>query len=158
MTDQDIIDQLSDRQVLALTAIGEAAGDKVEGGTSIEERLAVMIVIRNRAAVRGRFGDGFRGVCLKRLQFSCWNQTDPNRARLLEIGYRLLTGLPTPAWVTETLALAVLVIDGTIQDYTNGATHYYAPAAMKPAGSMPAWAKGVKPCARVGGHIFFKGV
>jgi len=39
-------------------------------------------------------------------------------------------------------------------DPTNGATHYYARQLMRP----PAWSVGRQPCARIGGHDFFKGI
>lgn len=152
MTD-DILAVLGNRDVLTLTAIGEARGDSVEGGSSIEERLAVMLVIRNRLQIPKRFGATYRDVCLQRHQFSCWNEGDPNRAFLLA-----LAGSPTGKLMLETGLLAEGVIDGDIQDFTHGATHYFSPRSMVPAGATPAWAVGVEPCARIGSSLYFRGV
>jgi spore germination cell wall hydrolase CwlJ-like protein len=67
----------------------------------------------------------------------------------------------SPAY-KQAQALAQGVFNGTIQDQTNGATHYYAPAAQAqnnardPAHNpaVPSFAKG-DPLAEIGGHQFF---
>ena len=53
-------------------------------------------------------------------------------------------------------ALSAAERDGSrgSRDDTQGATHYYAPARV----AKPRWAAGLTPCARIGGHDFFKGV
>lgn len=154
-----ILERLTDRQALALTAMGEARGDRREGMSSVEERLGCMMVVRNRLRTPRRFGDTFKAVCLQRRQFSCWNAGDPNRDVLLAMAYRLVTAQPTmDALLDETLFLADGVVDGVILDHTNGATHYYSPAAMKPRGSVPYWARGKEPCAVIGGSRYFRGV
>lgn len=140
---------------LALTALGEARGDDADG-SSVEERIAVMCVVRNRVK-RGSLGWG--GVIFKAEQFSCWNPGEANRAWLLSLWRRLIAGeemLIAPAVLAiwrETNALAVLVTNGTILDHTGGATSYYAPAAMKPIGRVPSWAIG-KPYRLIGTQRF----
>jgi spore germination cell wall hydrolase CwlJ-like protein len=65
----------------------------------------------------------------------------------------------------ETVYLAAGVISGAFLDRTGGATSYYAPKAMKPAGAKPSWVylngkSGPEhvPTAVVGSQIFYKGV
>ena len=158
---------LSNLDALALTMIAEAGGDWREGGSSVEERLAVGAVVRNRVQTKKRWGTDFRSVCLAPRQFSCWNAgTDPNHVRLMAMAERLTLGVPTPdPLFMETAYLAKGLINGTILDRTGGATSYYAPAAMKPAGSKPFWVflngkDGAEhvPTAVVGSQVFYRGV
>lgn len=158
---------LDDEQALALTMLAEAGGDWREGGSSVEERLAVAFVVRNRVRTPRRWGKTFRDVCLARLQFSCWNPgTDPNHVRLMALAEQIVLGFPnTDPLLRETVYLAAGVIDGIFLDQTGGATSYYAPKAMKPAGAKPAWVylngkAGPEhvPTAVIGSQIFYKGV
>jgi spore germination cell wall hydrolase CwlJ-like protein len=167
MNDQNLIDYLRTDGLLtvALTMTGEAVGD-AQDGSSIEERLAVGCVIRNRLQERPKqFGGTWADVCLKPWQFSCWNVGDPNRRRLLAAADAWFAdpstaGRQDPRLV-ETLHLAAGIINGAIIDITRGATHYFNPRAV-PA---PAWAYTDKskktlrtPDAVVGSHQFYAGV
>lgn len=165
--ERSITTALTDAQATALTMIAEAGGDWREGGSSVEERLAVGCVIRNRVRTPNRWGTSFLAVCLAARQFSCWDPgTDPNHVRLMAVAKRLVSGLATPdPLLAETLWLAQGIIDGIVSDRTGGATSYYAPAAMKPAGSKPFWVflngkNGPEhvPAAVIGSQIFYKGV
>lgn len=155
-TDQEIRVLLSTIQILALTLWAEARG---EGRAGL---VAVGNVIRNRANNPGWWGRSISGVCLKPWQFSCWNPgTDPNHLRLLAQANLLLDGLQPDGKMTLCLAVAEGIVGGTTLDTVHGADHYYAPRAMKPAGSCPAWAKDPKgvtmpPVAIVGGHWFYR--
>lgn len=158
---------LTDEQALALTMLAEAGGDWREGGSSVEERLAVGFVVRNRVKTPRRWGKTFRDVCLARLQFSCWNPgPDANHVRLMALAERIVLGFTNPdPLLAETVYLAAGVISGVFLDRTNGATSYYAPKAMVPAGSKPAWVylngkSGPEhlPAAVIGSQIFYKGV
>lgn len=168
MTDQDIFDILRTDGLLtlALTMIGEAVGD-ARDGSSIEERIAVGCVVRNRLA-SGRtkqFGGSYPDVCLKPLQFSCWNEGDPNRRRLLTMAADWLadagrSGMQDPRLV-ETRYLAGGVIQNAIIDITGGATHYFNPKIV----AAPAWAYTDRtkkvlrtPTAIVGSHQFYRGI
>lgn len=156
---------LSETFATALTMFAEAAGDGKEGGSSVEERLAVGCVIRNRVQAR-RWPKTFAGVCLQRLQFSCWNPgTDANHVRLMALAERLIVNGEADAdpMLKETIYLARGVIAGAILDRTGGATCYYAPKAMIPAGSKPFWVfvngkDGPEhaPSAAIGSQIFYK--
>jgi N-acetylmuramoyl-L-alanine amidase len=161
MTDEQALERLGIAEVLALTAIGEQRGDSREGGSSLEERLGCMMTIRNRTAIPKRFGATYNEVCLKRKQYSCWNEGDPNRAYLMPFVHVLAEGDGVPisgSMLEETLYLARGITLGVIRDATNGATHYYSPRSMVPANSVPYWAHGKEPCARIGSSLYFKGV
>lgn len=143
MTDEQI-EALGDDVVLALTMLREAMGDAAEGGSSIEERVAVGCAVRNRLEQPKRFGATLAAICLKRRQgaingpptarhqFSCWDLDDPNRAQAIAL-IRLKV---KPAYWHETLYLAKGISSGVILDLVHGANHYYNPRAVAP----PAWA------------------
>lgn len=165
MTDVEVKAGLDDWQALALTIYGEARGDASEGGTSVEERIAVGCVVRNRLATPARFGDTYRAVCLARSQFSCWwlfGGAD-NYAHLLGLARMILKVDPMPTLyphelglLMESQYLAEGIIGGQLIDSVRGSTHYYAPMAMKPIGSVPDWAAKNTLLAHVGNHLFFR--
>jgi N-acetylmuramoyl-L-alanine amidase len=133
--------------MLARTLWGEARGEPAEGQT------AVAWVICNRAA-RGRFaGRLFKQegavayVCLVPRQFSCWNEGDPNRIKLLVLGEDQFL---------DQVAIASNVLDGLVADPTDGADHYHT--IEPPAGTEvwpPDWAETMRETARFGGHVFY---
>lgn len=154
MTDQEVLDALTGPQALACTMIGEAGGDGKDG-SSVEERIAVACVVRNRARERNKYGDSIKAVCLKRWQFSCWNVGDPVRPRIMAMALRYATNQPQmSALHDETLYLAEGVASGVVLDRVAGANHYLTEALYKTA--PPKWAKLTAPVARVGAHLFFK--
>lgn len=135
----------ADIDILARTLWGEARGESQAG------MEACAWTIRNRVfdgKVKSWWGEGYAGVCQKPWQFSCWNSNDPNSP--------FLRGAkPIPAGeYKKALAVATSVVNGSIPDPTNGATHYYATTMPKP----PVWVKGAKQTLKLGRHIFFKDV
>lgn len=136
-----------DVRMLARTLWGEARGEPTEG------QVAVAWVIRNRAE-RGRFAGRLFGqegavafVCLAPWQFSCWNEGDPNRTKLLVLAEDQFV---------DQLAIASNVLDGLVADPTNGADHYHTiePPAWAQAWP-PDWAPTMRETARFGGHVFY---
>lgn len=128
--------------VLARTIWGEARG---EGSIGMQ---AVACVVMNRVRVAQRRGGYWWGnaviqVCQKPYQFSAWNRSDPNFARLQAVGDEDIH------FVTAK-RIARRVILGLLDDPTEGATHYHA------AGITPLWSKNEKPSAVIGRHIFYK--
>lgn len=128
--------------VLARTLWGEARG---EGSAGMQ---AVACVILNRVRVvqdLGRYwwGNNIIQVCQKPYQFSCWNRSDPNFRKLQAVDDRDM-------YFATALRIARRSIAGTIADITMGATHYHA------AGITPYWARGEKPVAVIGRHIFYR--
>lgn len=141
MTEADVKAALTDHQALACTMVHEAAGDWRQGHSSVEERIAVGCVLRNRCRQPKRWAADYRGVALARWQFSCWNPgSGANHDALMRLAYLLVTGQPvTDLIYLETAYLAQGILDGTILDRVGGATFYYAPKAMVPKGSKPRW-------------------
>jgi N-acetylmuramoyl-L-alanine amidase len=154
MLDQEILDALTGPQALACTMMGEAGGDGRDG-SSVEERIAVACVVRNRARERNKYGDSIKAVCLRKWQFSCWNVGDPNRPRLMAMALRYATNQPQMhALLDESLYLAEGVASGIILDRVHGANHYLTEALYR--AKPPRWATLTAPVARVGSHVFFK--
>lgn len=131
---------ISDVQIFARTIYGEARGEYKKYGRQALE--AVGLVIMNRSKQRKQT---ITKVCLQPYQFSCWNEGDPNKEKILSV---------TTADKTFIVCLEVAgdLIGGKISDFLNGANHYYSDTMKEP----PYWAKGQKPVAKVGHHIFFK--
>jgi N-acetylmuramoyl-L-alanine amidase len=133
-----------DIDILARTIWGEARGGGYSG------MAAVASVIMNRVNLDlnhdGKpdwWGEGVQGVCLKKWQFSCWLENDPNRAKLLAVNER--DGL-----FRQALAIARKAVAGEMKDETKGATHYHA------IYMTPKWAVGKRWCARIGRHLFYR--
>lgn len=154
MTDVDLIASLSDRHVAALTVYGEASDQRRAG------RVAVAWVLRNRLAA-GRFGATLRDVCLRPWQFSCWTAKggSANYQRVIDAA-RTIARSPLLAPSTV-LAECVEVVDRVLAnmepDPTTGATHYQT-VALAESPHPASWSIGEKPSARVGDHLFYKGI
>lgn len=141
-----------DEKIVALTLWGE-----IRGGSSAQ-KLNVANVIRNRVRATLRrpgdnrpdwWGEGWRGVCLARSQFSCW--FDAQRDRML--------ALPeTDRGYQACLGIARRVMAGRDPDPTNGATHYHTVA--RPEGVTmwpPNWGDVLQhETLRDGLHIFYR--
>lgn len=138
-----------DELILAKTMFGEARGE-LPGGIA-----AVGCVVRNRVLMDLHgddkpdwWGEGYRGVCLKPWQFSCWLVTDPNFALLSKL-------TPETPGFGGFLRLAREIITGAIPDVTLRATHYHIarmppPASWSKPGSPPP-----KPHIQIGRHLFY---
>lgn len=127
-----------DVDILARTIWGEARGENREG------REAVASVIMNRVADR-RWSKNVAEVCQWPWQFSAWNKGDPNRAKILAVT------VSDPVF-KECLAIAQRAVSGALIDKTGGATHYHT------TGIRPNWAEEEKISARIGTHIFYRGI
>jgi N-acetylmuramoyl-L-alanine amidase len=153
VTDTDLIASLSDRNVIALTLYGEARGETNEG------RIAVANVLANRANKRkGPWSAALRDVCLQPAQFSCWSSHGGNgNYQTLMAAARILSRqeLVGPV-MRDCLAIADALIAKGLPSLVRGATHYYAPASMKPVGAEPKWARGYEPVAVIGSHRFYE--
>jgi spore germination cell wall hydrolase CwlJ-like protein len=122
---------------LARTIYGEARGEGPAG------MRAVAAVIMNRVRAPGWWGGDIESVCRKKMQFSCWNENDFNRP-IIEAADE-----SDPVFATA-LRIARRAAASVLDDPTGGATHYHA------AGISPAWARGQKPTAVIGHHIFYR--
>lgn len=126
-------------EYMAKTVWGEARGEDKEG------RIAVASVILNRKNKQSWMGKTIKDVCLKKWQFSCWNENDPNLEKIKNLKLEDLT---------EFLDIAYGVVSGMYEDPTSGSTHYYAKSMKSP----PKWAEGKEPVLDHGGHLFFNDV
>ncbi|MDR1597717.1 MAG: cell wall hydrolase [Holosporales bacterium] len=139
------IQQISetDVQTLCATIYGEARGELtyVQGG--LAALIAVGNVVANRAT---RQNKTVAQVCLCPLQFSCWNEGDPNRHAI----ENAIKQKPEVFQICMYVANGVLRMDWP--DLTNGATHYYAQSLATP----PFWANSMKLQVKIGHHLFFK--
>lgn len=145
---------LSDCEVLALTLFGEGRGEAVEG------RIGVALAIRNRVlADLGHdnlpdwWGEGYLGVCLAPEQFSCWNAGDVNRKVLLDLSNRLDAARQDDPILEECFWIAQGVIAGRLTARVKDATHYHAEWIQPPK-----WTIGATMVARIGQHLFYRGV
>ena len=129
---------LEDVLIGARTIYGEARGEPYEG------MKAVAHVLINR----WRFKQGDRdhsiaAAALRWLQFSAWNENDPNRERLQA------ANLGDPKF---RLALRAMLEAVDEKDLTLGARHYHATTIS------PKWSAGHIPCVVIGNHAFFNTV
>jgi len=151
----EVVAALTDPQILTITLYGETRGEAIEG------QIAVGCVIRNRVET-GRWGASYSKVCLAPWQFSCWIPQGgrENYELVMSTAKHIATStsLPDDALLRQCAWISQGIIGGWIRDNTKDSTHYYAPAAMKPAGSVPKWAVGKIPTAKVGRQLFFSGV
>lgn len=119
-----------DREICARTIWGEARGESADG------QRAVMHVLLNRLAT-GRWKT-LAGVCMASKQFSCMNDSDPNRIKLFEVS-------------DADLAAQFVAVDNPGDDPTFGAEYYYVVSI--PA---PPWSAAMQCCGIIGKHVFYK--
>lgn len=114
----------TDRNILALTLLGEAGGEGYEG------MLAVMHSINNRA-MSGRWGSNLAAIAIQKNaagvhQYSTWNTPElggNNPAARFNARQ--------PVYAQAVRAINA-VLNGESVDPTQGATHYYAKGSTKP--------------------------
>ncbi len=122
------------------TVWGEARGAGMVG------MRAVAHVIINRAQRPKRFRDTLLGVCAQPLQFSCWNEGDPNLVKMKALdpateGYKR----------AYRAVLQAMLDDLNGEDLTSGADHYFADSI-----DAPSWSVQMTETAWIGGHRFFR--
>jgi len=147
----------TDILVAALTVYGEARGS-TQG-----DREAIAHVIINRAVSQKWWGRGvpsladhsLAAVCLKAMQFSCWNHNDPNARKLSTLRKEYKTAVRDPH-CRAALKAVIDAVDGWVTDPTGGATHYLTTNLHKTS-RAPSWSRGL-PYVEIGAHRFFKGV
>jgi len=143
-----MIDQLrakDNAEILALTIYGEARGEfaRMEGG--LPALIAVANVVCNRLKQPERYGTSIKDVCLKKWQFSCWNDNDPNLQLLLS------AQVNQDNLFQRCLEVARNVMAQIWPDITKGANHYYS-KIMK---NKPSWALDKTPQIQIGQHLFY---
>lgn len=133
-----------DLDVLSRTIYGEARNQPLDG------QIAVGWVCRNRTARPDRFGASVADVCLRPMQFSCWNRNDPNFIRIVTVNE------PDLAYA-KAGAAARMVLADLASDPTQGADHYVTVQA--PQGTTvwpPSWAAFMRKTVVIGDHVFYR--
>lgn len=114
---------------------------KEAGGESHIGKLAVATVIYNRKTKTQSFSD----VCLKKKQFSCWNNIkNVNRPTL-----KLSNNMDWNSW-DECFKIAVSMTDGTFKPIGNWNQYY------NPNKCSPSWENKMKNIKIIGNHKFGK--
>ena len=137
--------ELTQREVVAMTILGEARGEGKAG------MYAVATVINTRAINRNKTP---RQVCLQPWQFSCWNESDVNRAKLGEL------------YLTHPMRDYAIRLAANITElkksYTKNADHY-CHKSLDPYWSYRIIVRDgkkirryIKPVAVIGNHKFYK--
>ena len=134
------IKEMSEMEILARTIEAEAATEDYTG------KIGVGATIANRAA-SGKYGDGIKGVILKKGQFSPWNSYTGYAKG--EQGKDMLNLKPS----AESYKAAAAILGGNYQDPTGGATHYVNESISQPdwLDEMKKRKRGTK---RIGRHLF----
>jgi N-acetylmuramoyl-L-alanine amidase len=139
------------------TLYGEARGETYEGKVAVAhvilERQAVAKAMKQRTGKNHPlFGDGsLSGVCLAPYQFSCWNPSDPNAAKLAAL--KLPDALGDSS-LLDCLAAMSAALAGREKPLPAGCLHYFVAGMTNP----PKWAAGLTPAVQVGAHVFFNTV
>jgi len=147
MTNDEIKGQLNDFEILCLTVIGEGRGEPVEG------QIAIANVIMNRSRIQKK---SIKEICLAPAQFSCWNETDPNRLLLETLIKEILLGNHEVGFYKQIMYVVGGVYDGKISDNTKGVQNYMTTKLFN-SPLRPGWAK--KPKAepfQIGSHTFIR--
>ena len=124
---------------LAKTIYGEARGESDTG------KQAVCHVILNRVKKGGWWGNTIEKVCRKRYQFSCWNESDPNRKKLEDLTLDNIDYLIC-------IGVAARCLANKLEDNTNGCTHYHV------KNLQPSWAAQEIPSFEIENHVFYRGI
>lgn len=130
-------------EIVALTIYGEARGESIAG------QCAVGSVIRNRKLKSEK---PWNDICLAPMQFSCWNEDDPNYPMLLAIAEKLIKG-NSPEELREVIWIAMGIVDGSAKDETNGARNYLTKNLFH-SEKAPSWAKSMVNSITIGNHVF----
>jgi N-acetylmuramoyl-L-alanine amidase len=133
----------SEKEIFARTLYGEARGEVGKFGDVALKAVASIII--NRFEEQAWYGKTIKAVCLKKWQFSCWNDSDPNLSIVL-----------APEIKCPIFDLCLRVADLFLQknafilDVTSGANHYHHRS------TFPLWAVKKRPTCQIGNHIFYK--
>ena len=143
---------LPELRLLAALVAGEALDQSYIG------KLSVAYSVVNRVASPGAWitwwGRNVREVILCPKQYSCFD--DPNRYDDMVLAAN--TPVPTFHYIgsyAESVMAAYVALNGNEPDPTHGATHYYAPKAMRPAGKVPSWVPHMRQVAAIDDQLFY---
>jgi N-acetylmuramoyl-L-alanine amidase len=139
---------ISDLDALWLTLDGEARGEPIEG------IIAVGCVIRNRVNEQKKT---YKDVCLAHLQFSAWNDGDPNLLEMMS-SYNFSVDQAGKAQTKDMLQLQYIakgILTNQILDNTFGSNHYLT-VKLYHSVDCPLWAKAANLLTIIGHQYFLK--
>lgn len=115
-------------------------------GEGLRGLQAVAQVIINRVKIGGWYGKTIADVILKPWQFSCHNENDPNREKMLD-------PLKHGSWAVWLACLQVAdqAMKDELPDLVDGATHYFTTGI-----TPPKWAERMTYIRTLGNHKFYK--
>jgi len=122
--------------ILARTLYGESVP------YNAEDAQAIASVVMNRVRMRN-WPATVSEVCLQPYQFSCWNVSDPNRARIAKA---------SGDWFDRCIEIAKAAVEKRLDDPTNQSTHYHTPRVT------PKWSRNKKAVYQTAGHLFFNDI
>lgn len=130
-----------DLEIAARTIFGEARGESRQG------KIAVAYTILNRFnSKRWYGGTTLTQVCMRPFQYSAWNWYDTNLMKMLGLKDDDLQ-------LADCRNVMQLVLDGSVDDPTEGGTHYHDSSI-----SAPSWTNGATLTAMIGTLSFYKNV
>ena len=121
----------------ALTVWREARGEPYEGKQGVAQVIYNRMIDGDR-----RWPRTASRVCKQPLQFSCWNENDPNSHKYPQER--------DPSW-DDARAAVTDIFETRVTDVTHGANCYYERHI-----SAPSWAAPEKRTVAIGNHIFFR--
>ena len=142
-------EHLSDDELMALTIWAESRGEPLAG------KVAVGTVILNRVSHRSWDGRTIREVCLKPRQFSCFNDNDPQRDKIIEIVNDFQAALDKDIALKDCHIIAQGLIKGVIrkdEDLVKAKCCQYLTTAAKEHCN---WWKKMRFVKRIGEHWFY---
>ena len=140
--------EFSEEVLMTGLMYGEARMTENSEVDELREYIAIGQVVLNRVHSQ-RYPRSVKEVILQPLQFTCFNENDPNSDKIW-----VFLKNQSPAKLYERMMLcSTLVINGLAADLVKGATNYVSTTFYRkaPAGH---WCKKMKPVLRVGGHVF----
>lgn len=114
-------DKISDEQVVIALLYGEARLQEDCRTDEIKEMLAIGCTVKNRIKI-GRWGYTWKSVILAPMQFSCFNEKDPNREKI----WNFVTQEQHTDLYKGYQYYAKAIMDGRCKDWSDGSTHYVA--------------------------------
>ncbi len=142
-------EHLSNQDVLARTLYGEARGQPIKGLEAVANVIMNRVQFAMGAGGHFWWGNSIKSVCLKPMQFSCWNYNDPNR--------RIITRPHEVLWedvnFRDCYVVAKQALDYQLQDNTKGSMHY-----VNPKVANPPWIRGKTPAVIIGDHAFYNDI
>ncbi|GER92673.1 cell wall hydrolase [hot springs metagenome] len=143
MSDNKKFESLSDVELMSICIYGEARNQGLDG------MLAVASVILNRAQNPSWWGSDIKSVILKKWQFSCLNENDPNRKTLENIASDFQDSLNRLNMLRHCYWVAKGLLEGFLTSNVGVATHYHTRSVS------PSWKEKLQKVTQIGDHIFY---